>query len=194
MGRDSSQPALPGTRLTASVPTDTDQDALVTARSAAPDASAYAGWVFKPNPALVQALRDLFPRLDGGQELTAALDLELLRRRPDLTDVLIRCADLALTQDVELSRTVTAAVCRAACVRIGKRYPGASIEIRVPPFSAVQVGFGTGSRHTRGTPPNVVEMSPEVFIRQITGHLPWEKADVRASGSHAHEAAAVFPL
>ena len=66
--------------------------------------------------------------------------------------------------------------------------------MRVPPFAAVQVGFGTGPRHTRGTPPNVVEASPATFIALATGHLGWAEADVRASGTHAHEAAAAFPL
>lgn len=64
----------------------------------------------------------------------------------------------------------------------------------MPPFAAVQIGFEAGSRHTRGTPPNVVEMDPETFAAVATGRLPWAEADVRASGVHAGEAARAFPL
>lgn len=146
--------------------------------------------MFKPSPAVLAALRGFL----GDDDLSACLNTELATRRPDLTSILIRTATLARAHDRELDRTLTAAVCRAGCAELGEKYPGASIEIRVPPFSAVQVGFGAGSRHTRGTPPNVVEMSPETFISLATGHLPWEQADVRASGSHAHEAAQAFPF
>jgi hypothetical protein len=45
--------------------------------------------------------------------------------------------------------------------------PGKSVEVRVPPFGAVQVI--EGPQHTRGTPPAVVEMSPEVWLDLITG-------------------------
>lgn len=145
--------------------------------------------MFKPSPAVVAALRDVLTDAD-----LAALETELATRRPDLTDALLRAADHALHTGQELGRTLTAAVSRAGCTRLGLRHPGASIEVRVPPFAAVQVGFGSGSRHTRGTPPNVVEMTPQTFIELATGRLSWDRADVRASGSHAHDAAAAFPL
>ena len=87
-----------------------------------------------------------------------------------------------------------AAVCRAGCALLGERYPGASIEVRVPPFAAVQIGFGAGPKHTRGTPPNVVEMDGETFAALATGRLAWADATVRSSGAHAHEAEAAFPL
>ena len=64
----------------------------------------------------------------------------------------------------------------------------------MPPFAAVQLGFGTGPRHTRGTPPNVVEMSPETFIDLAVGRVAWADATVDMSGVHAGEAAAGFPL
>jgi hypothetical protein len=65
--------------------------------------------------------------------------------------------------------------------------PGRSVEVRVPPVAAVQCV--TGPRHTRGTPPNVVEMDPVTWFRLATGRLGWDEAvgsgAVRASGARA---------
>ena len=138
--------------------------------------------MLKPTPKVVAALRELVP--------ADQLDLELSRRRPDLTALLLRAA----ATDAPLGRDLQAAVCRAGCALLGERHPGASIEVRVPPFAAVQLGFGTGPRHTRGTPPNVVEMSPETFIDLAVGRVAWADATVDMSGVHAGEAAAGFPL
>lgn len=150
--------------------------------------------MFKPRPDVVAALRMFLPAIDADGSLTQRLDRELAARRPDLTGVLLAVAARAGTQQVELDRTLIAATCRAGCALLGQRHPGASIEVRVPPFAAVQVGFGSGPRHTRGTPPNVVETSPVTFIGLATGQLSWGEADVRVSGSHADEVAAAFPL
>ena len=51
------------------------------------------------------------------------------------------------------------------------RAPGRSVEVRVPPYAAVQVVEGV--RHTRGTPPAVVEMDAETWIALATGVLDW---------------------
>lgn len=141
--------------------------------------------MFKPTPKVVAALQE---RLDDGGR--AALEAELRLRRPDLTSLLLRAA----ADPRPLGRDLLAAVCRAGCALLGKRYPGASIEVRVPPYAAVQIGFDSGPRHTRGTPPNVVELDPETFVALATGRLPWDEANVRASGVHAGEAARAFPL
>jgi hypothetical protein len=65
--------------------------------------------------------------------------------------------------------------------------PGKSVEVRVPPYAAVQCI--EGPRHTRGTPPNVVEMDAETWIALATGSVDWADALhdglVRASGSRA---------
>jgi hypothetical protein len=65
--------------------------------------------------------------------------------------------------------------------------PGRAVEVRVPPYAAVQcIG---GPRHTRGTPGNVVEMEPVTWVRLATGLLPWDEAVsdglVRSSGVRA---------
>lgn len=65
--------------------------------------------------------------------------------------------------------------------------PGRSVEVRVPPYAAVQCV--EGPRHTRGTPPNVVETDPMTWVSLATGGSSWEAALaeglVRASGERA---------
>jgi hypothetical protein len=72
----------------------------------------------------------------------------------------------------------------AAAVRLTARTlaavaPGASVEVRVPPFVAVQCV--SGPRHTRGTPPNVVETDPRTWLLLATGLL--RLADAHAAGA-----------
>lgn len=54
------------------------------------------------------------------------------------------------------------------------RAPGRSVEVRVPPFAAVQVVPGV--RHTRGTPPAVVETDGETWLALATGRTTWGEA------------------
>ena len=65
--------------------------------------------------------------------------------------------------------------------------PGRSVEVRVPPDGAVQCV--PGPRHTRGTPPNVVETDPMTWVRVAAGRLTWADAvdagRIRASGTRA---------
>jgi hypothetical protein len=67
---------------------------------------------------------------------------------------------------------------------LASRAPGRAVEIRVPPFGAVQA-IG-GPRHTRGTPPNVVETDPLTWLLLAAGRLGWAASvasgAVRASG------------
>lgn len=74
--------------------------------------------------------------------------------------------------------------------------PGHSVELRVPPFVAVQCI--EGPRHTRGTPPNVVETDPHTWLRLAAGHTSWQAAvdagQVDASGSRAAEIAEWLPV
>ncbi len=62
--------------------------------------------------------------------------------------------------------------------RLARRAPGRSVEVRVPPYGAIQCG--EGPRHTRGTPPNVVEMDPVTWLEVATGRRGWQAA--RAAG------------
>ena len=82
---------------------------------------------------------------------------------------------------------------------LGHRAAGRSIEVRVPPYAAVQLDLpdAPGPRHTRGTPPNVVEADPVSFVEVATGRLPWPDAvrdgRIRASGARA-DLTALLPL
>lgn len=71
---------------------------------------------------------------------------------------------------------------------LAERAPGNSLEVRVPPFGATQCV--AGPRHTRGTPPNVVECDPATWIELATGALSWEEAlasaRISASGTRAN--------
>jgi hypothetical protein len=98
---------------------------------------------------------------------------------------------LAAIQDRDLP-TAT----RFLLQEIEKRYPGGAVELRVPPFGAIQCI--EGMNHRRGTPPNVVELDPESFLALALGGVSWEGLSVtgklRASGALSAELASVFPL
>lgn len=78
---------------------------------------------------------------------------------------------------------------------LAQRAPGSSVEVRVPPYAAAQVVPGV--RHTRGTPPAVVELDADVWVRLATGRTTWadevEAGRVRASGERA-DLAPYLPL
>ena len=73
--------------------------------------------------------------------------------------------------------------------------PGHSVEVRVPPYGAVQAV--EGGRHTRGTPRAVVETDPETWVALARGELAWAEAidtgRVRASGERT-DLSAYLPL
>jgi len=74
--------------------------------------------------------------------------------------------------------------------------PGHSVEVRVPPFAAVQVI--EGPPHTRGTPPNVIETDADTWLQLATGALTWPdaiaNAQVNASGERCTQIAEYLPL
>ena len=99
---------------------------------------------------------------------------------------------------VTLGRGALARASRALVAVLADRHPGRSVEVRVPPFAAVQCAIGDpGPRHTRGTPPNVVETDAVTFLRLAVGRTPWAQAlasgKVAASGLRA-DLTPVLPL
>jgi hypothetical protein len=72
-----------------------------------------------------------------------------------------------------------------------ERAPGHSVEVRVPPYAAVQVIPGV--RHTRGTPPAVVETDAETWIALATGELAWTDALAGARVSASGERTDLTP-
>jgi len=81
-------------------------------------------------------------------------------------------------------RGTTATAVRWALEELSERTPGNAVEVRVPPFGVTQCV--PGPRHTRGTPPNVVETGADAWLRLVTGATAWAEAvdagAVRASG------------
>lgn len=93
-------------------------------------------------------------------------------------------------------RAEIAAAVRQSVRTLAQLAPGSSVEVRVPPFVAVQCI--EGPRHTRGTPPNVVETTPRTWLQLAAGLISFDDAvadgRVSASGSRASEVAGLLPL
>ncbi|EDY56341.2 MULTISPECIES: maleylpyruvate isomerase family mycothiol-dependent enzyme [Streptomyces] len=89
--------------------------------------------------------------------------------------------------DIPHDRQALAACTRLLADALAAKAPGGSTEVRIPPYAVVQCV--EGPKHTRGTPPNVVETDPLTWIRLATGRLGWkdalDAAKVSASGERA---------
>ncbi|MGW9025520.1 sterol carrier family protein [Streptomyces sp. NPDC055722] len=85
--------------------------------------------------------------------------------------------------DIPYARQALAAATRLLADALAVKAPGASTEVRVPPYAVVQCI--EGPRHTRGTPPNVVETDPLTWVRLATGRTDWAaaRADARVAAS-----------
>ena len=118
-------------------------------------------------------------------------------------DLIVHTDDLARSDPgaptpPPMQRQAFATASRTLTAILAERHPGRSVEVRVPPHAAVQCGVGEeGPTHTRGTPPNVVEMDPTTWLRLATGRLSWSEAraagKVSASGNRA-DLSPVLPL
>jgi hypothetical protein len=84
-------------------------------------------------------------------------------------------------------RAVVGAAVKTTARWLAQQVPGRSVEVRIPPHVAVQCV--EGPRHTRGTPPNVIETDAATWLRLATGRLSWADAladgKVTASGNRA---------
>lgn len=84
---------------------------------------------------------------------------------------------------------------KATLRQLARLAPGRAIEVRVPPYAAIQCG--EGPIHTRGTPPNTVEMSAQTWLALADGTKTWIEAmnsgEIRASGVRA-DLSAFLPL
>lgn len=93
-------------------------------------------------------------------------------------------------------RAELAAAVRLTARTLAMQAAGSSVEVRIPPFVAVQCI--SGPRHTRGTPPNVVESDPRTWLLLVTGLLQIAEAQaagsLRMSGSRATEIQHWLPL
>ncbi|MFD5601062.1 sterol carrier family protein [Leucobacter sp. NPDC058333] len=96
-------------------------------------------------------------------------------------------AALAAARAGSTARADVATAVRYLLEELAERAPGNTVEVRVPPYGATQCV--SGPRHTRGTPPNVIETDAKTWIAMACGELDWDTAvsDARviASGSRA---------
>ncbi|MBO3143446.1 sterol carrier family protein [Dermatophilus congolensis] len=96
---------------------------------------------------------------------------------------------------VQVNRSLVATAVRYSLEELGQRHPGHSVEVRVPPFGVVQCV--QGPRHTRGVPPNVVEMDAQTWLGLVVGQLSWEHmcaaGRVSASGERS-DLSGMLPL
>nr|WP_319462253.1 sterol carrier family protein [Micromonospora sp. RTP1Z1] len=106
---------------------------------------------------------------------------------PHIKSAAVAAAMKALDEGRTPERPVYREAVRTLLTVLAERAPGRSVEVRVPPYGAVQCV--AGPRHTRGTPPNVVEMDPATWLALATGRLGWSEAvtegRVRTSGIRA---------
>lgn len=106
-----------------------------------------------------------------------------------------RSAVLSWAGDPDQPRQVVATAVRYTLEQLALQAPGRSVEVRVPPYGAVQVV--EGPTHRRGTPPNVVEMDAAVWLGLVLGDLTWATVEseglLRASGGRA-DLSAYLPL
>jgi uncharacterized protein (TIGR03083 family) len=149
-----------------------DRDALLTqleeasrAMRAALDHSAddpvVSGWPADP---VVRARRGpirLPDFLDTRVNELVVHSIDLSRSMPDVNPV-------------PLDRAALGVAVRLLTGILAERAPGKSVEVRVPPYAAIQAIAGT--RHTRGTPPAVVETDPVTWVELATGRLAWADA------------------
>jgi len=116
------------------------------------------------------------------------------RRKIDIAVGRIALNDWAVAP-TNVPRPTLANAVRFTLEELATRAPGPTTEVRVPPFGAVQCM--DGPRHTRGTPPNVVETDPQTWLELVSGRLTWADAAyggrVRASGQRA-DLSGLLPL
>jgi Bacterial SCP ortholog len=125
----------------------------------------------------------------AAQRLRAALDEQRAAlgepawAGPGDLEALGRACTFAVVQALAAGQSPQTAalreVARFLAGLLAARAPGKAVEVRVPPYAAIQCI--EGPRHTRGTPPNLVEMDPVTWVRLAAGVTAW--ADARAAGA-----------
>lgn len=106
-----------------------------------------------------------------------------------LVELVVHADDLTAATGVPVAhdRQALASAVRLLADAFADKAPGNAVELRVPPYAAVQCV--AGPRHTRGTPPNVVETDPLTWLRLACGRIAWhtalDDAAVSASGDRA---------
>jgi len=112
----------------------------------------------------------------------------MAKRIPNATGI----AALADWRAGTADRNALATAVRFTLAQLEASAPGRSVEVRVPPFGAVQILEGTS--HRRGTPPAVIEMDADTWLHLATGSLSWADAVASARVDASGERANLGPL
>ncbi|AXK34826.1 maleylpyruvate isomerase family mycothiol-dependent enzyme [Streptomyces armeniacus] len=161
-----------------------DEDTRTEAAAAADPAARIDDAVEQLEPVLEAAVRPdlLLPHRFGAMR---ALDFTVTR----LVELVVHTDDLsrAVETPVTLDRQALAATVRVLADALAAKAPGHTVEVRIPPYAVTQCI--EGPRHTRGTPPHVVETDPLTWLRLATGRTGWDAAlaagRVSAGGTRA---------
>ncbi|MFG3224497.1 sterol carrier family protein [Kitasatospora sp. NPDC048194] len=161
--------------------------------------TAFAGRPEQVAAAFDRSLDAVRAVLDNPEAVESGRRVSLLGGRSmDLTDFLVTRLVEAVVHADDLAaalggdafphdRQAVAAVTRMLADAFAEQVPGGAVELRIPPYAVVQAV--EGPKHTRGTPPNVVETDPLTWIRLATGRTDWsaevEAARVSASGERS---------
>jgi len=195
-GEPASQPevdTVAWVRGAATVAQDVDERATAMADEARP-AELRSG-VHELRVAVDRTLGDVEPSFVVPSRFGALSVADYLATR--CVELAVHTLDLqaALGRDAELDKDAAATATRLLLNALATIVPGRSVEVRVPPYAAVQCV--DGPRHTRGTPPNVVETDAVTWLELATGRQPWtgavEHGRVRASGERA-DLSTLLPL
>ncbi|QIN29337.1 sterol carrier family protein [Brevibacterium luteolum] len=113
-----------------------------------------------------------------------------IRRRIDQTEgraALARWEQARRTGAEKVERATLAMAVRYTLEELAARHAGGTVEVRIPPFGVTQCI--AGPKHTRGTPPNVIETDPETWLKLAIGELSFADAQAAdpaiASGTRA---------
>lgn len=153
----------------------------------------------QPEPAVAEAgiMEGVPPHKPDAAKVRAALDSQLaaLDEPPydgpgglgALLDACVSVVLRAFDREIRPEREITRFAVRHLLDELATAAPGRTVEVRVPPYAAVQCV--EGPRHTRGTPPNVVETDGRTWLELATGSLSWPEAmaagKIAASGARA---------
>ncbi|GAA2388268.1 hypothetical protein Cme02nite_23240 [Catellatospora methionotrophica] len=113
---------------------------------------------------------------------------------PEISPAVTAALDCLATGQTPERLTLRDAV-RALLAHLAATAPGRSVEVRIPPYGAIQCV--AGPTHTRGTPPNLVETDPVTFLLLAAGRVEWVTAvadgRIRASGIRS-DISSLFPI
>jgi hypothetical protein len=120
-----------------------------------------------------------------------------VRNPPSNQDGLHALKDLlnSYENDQEVNKLIEQTAVKYCLQVLHEKAPGNSVEVRIPPYAAVQVISGIS--HKRGTPPAVIEMGARIWIDLAIGKIDWittkTSGAISASGERA-DLSAFLPL